>query len=490
MGAKSSDWRTKLLGSLQGQLQLATYVAVFLGFTGASFAGLWVSDRNLNREKRVELIRSAEAIEGCLLEQKTGAFRPNSPQTLSNATLQTIRNELTLHSSWRISLWIEQKDGSLLLLDRDHPSFPPMVIEAAMAANPTRVEGLFTQYRLNEQDYLSQLHKVFPSGRGLWVAAEIASNREMLSNYLAWMILIWGTCLLITLSCVSWLVKRIVKPLRQLSEMTENITAKTLQTSSIKLKNAPTEVAQLANTYRELLERLSQSWDQQRQFVSAVSHELRTPLTIIKGYLHRTLRRGDNLREEQIKGLRTAEEESTRVKNLLDDLLDLSRSDSGRLNFSNQALRLSDLLQQAVEIASSNIKRPLRLELPQDLGARHMLCRADPDRLRQILLDLIENADKYSPPGRPVTLRLTYQQEMMQIEVEDHGIGIPEAETEKIFNRFFRASNSPPNGGSGLGLSVVKLLVEGMGGTITVNSKLDQGSCFTIRLPPLCSSTP
>ena len=181
-------------------------------------------------------------------------------------------------------------------------------------------------------------------------------------------------------------------------------------------------MAQLANTYRELLERLSQSWDQQRQFVSAVSHELRTPLTIIKGYLHRTLRRGDNLREEQIKGLRTAEEESTRVKNLLDDLLDLSRSDSGRLNFSNQALRLSDLLQQAVEIASSNIKRPLRLELPQDLGARHMLCRADPDRLRQILLDLIENADKYSPPGRPVTLRLTYQQEMMQIEVEDHGV--------------------------------------------------------------------
>ncbi|MFL0790968.1 MAG: hypothetical protein AB8E87_12200, partial [Prochlorococcus sp.] len=104
----------------------------------------------------------------------------------------------------------------------------------AMAANPTRVEGLFTQYRLNEQDYLSQLHKVFPSGRGLWVAAEIASNRQMLSNYLAWMILIWRTCLLITLACVSWLVKRIVQPLRQLSEMKENVTAKTLQTSSIK----------------------------------------------------------------------------------------------------------------------------------------------------------------------------------------------------------------------------------------------------------------
>lgn len=490
MDPKSSDWRKRLLGSLQGQLQVATYAAVFLGFTGASVAGLWVSDRNLSREKQMELQRSAESMKSCLLKHNSNLLLTSSAKTLNPPTIQTIRKELALHSSLRQSLWLEQTDGQLLLPESDHLSIPTMAIKTAMELNPTNTTGQFKQYKLSGRDYLSKIHTTFPSGMRLWVAAEIANNKEMLSNYLAWMILIWGTYLLITLAAVSWLVKRIVQPLRQLSEMTEHVTAETLQTASIELKNAPTEVTQLASTYTDLLERLSQSWDQQRQFVSAVSHELRTPLTIIKGYLHRTLRRGHNLSEEQIQGLRTAEEESTRVKTLLDDLLDLSRSDGGQLNFSTQALRLSDQLQEVVDLASSNLKRPLKLELPKDLGDRHRLCRADPGRLKQVLLDLIENADKCSPAERPITLHLSRDQEMMQIDVKDQGIGIPDAETEKIFERFFRASNAPPNGGSGLGLSVVKLFIEGMGGTITVNSKLDQGSCFTIRLPALSSSTP
>ena len=108
---------------------------------------------------------------------------------------------------------------------------------------------------------------------------------------------------------------------------------------------------------------------------------------------------------------------------------------------------------------------------------------ADPARLRQVLLDLIENADKYSPEDTPIRLVLRHTTSAALIDVIDQGIGIPEAELDTVFERFQRGSNAPKKTGSGLGLSVVKLLVEGMGGSIEVHSRLGEGSCFTVILP-------
>ena len=121
--------------------------------------------------------------------------------------------------------------------------------------------------------------------------------------------------------------------------------------------------------------------------------------------------------------------------------------------------------------------------LPEDPDQRSVLVQADPSRLRQVLLDLIENADKYSPPGRPIRLELHAIGGDGRIAVIDQGIGIPEAEQESVFERFQRGSNAAEKTGSGLGLSVVKLLVEGMGGTIELRSHLNEGSCFTVTLP-------
>jgi len=240
---------------------------------------------------------------------------------------------------------------------------------------------------------------------------------------------------------------------------------------------------QLSRTYNELLERLAQSWSQQRQFVSAVSHELRTPLTIVQGYLHRTIKRGDNLNSNQVKGLQTAEEESIRMRRLLDDLLDLSRGDSGRLAITKEPVRLADQLEQVADLARNTLSRPLLLELPEDPTARDAVAQADQARLRQVLLNLIENADKYSPQETPIRLVLRQSASAVLIDVIDQGIGIPETELNKVFERFQRASNAPDKTGSGIGLSVVKLLVEGMGGSIELHSRLGEGSCFTVVLP-------
>ena len=297
------------------------------------------------------------------------------------------------------------------------------------------------------------------------------------------MIMVWGSCLAITLLSVSWVVRRVVKPLDQLNAATSQLTADTLANAKLQLGQGPIEVMQLSRTYNGLLERLAQSWSQQRQFVSAVSHELRTPLTIVQGYLHRTIKRGDNLSANQVKGLQTAEEESIRMRRLLDDLLDLSRGDSGRLAITNEPVRLADQLEQVADLAHNTLSRPLLLELPEDPTARDAVAQADPARLRQVLLDLIENAAKYSPEDAAIRLVLRQRDGASLIDVIDQGIGIPEAELNKVFERFQRGSNAPLKTGSGLGLSVVKLLVEGMDGSIEVHSRLGDGSCFTVVLP-------
>ena len=463
------SWRQTLLGSLQGQLQLATYLAVFIGFTGASSAGLWIGQRNLIQNNFRELRRSADSIQQCLRKGGTGDDH--------------VRQELLLHSGMRTSLWIEQADGSLVLPESDHLSISDQTIRAAMAANQKRIVGLQQQLSLGENQYLSELVEQFPSGARLWISHEVSSNQQALSHYLGLMIVIWGSCLIITLVAVSALVRRIVQPLQQLNAATDDVTAETLTSARLTLNHGPIEVLQLGGTYNALLERLSQSWELQRQFVSTVSHELRTPLTIVQGYLHRTIRRGDNLSTGQLKGLQTAEEESIRMRRLLDDLLDLSRSDSGRLSISNEPVQLIDQLEQVVDLARSTLSRRIELNVPEQSAQDTVTVQADPARLRQVLLDLIENADKYSPNDRPIHLALRLDQEFACVDVIDEGIGIPADEQERVFERFQRASNATEKTGSGLGLSVVKLLVEGMGGTIGVSSRIDEGSCFTVRLP-------
>jgi len=359
-----------------------------------------------------------------------------------------------------------------------------MALGAAMQSNPERVVGRQEQISLGDTRYLSELVEQLPGGGRLWILHEVGANQQALGNYLQLMILTWGSCLAITLLAVSWLVRRIVKPLEQLNATTSQVTADTLTTARLQLTKGPIEVVQLGQTYNELLERLALSWSQQRQFVSAVSHELRTPLTIVQGYIHRTIKRGDNLSSDQVHGLQTAKDESIRMQRLMDELLDLSRGDSGQLAIACEPVRLADQLEQVADMACHTLQRPLQLELPDDPQQRDAIAQADPARLRQVLLDLIENADKYSPEGRPILLKLQHDGNNAAIEVIDQGIGIPDDELEAVFERFQRGSNAPVKTGSGLGLSLVKLLVVGMGGSIEVRSRLNEGSCFTVHLSP------
>ena len=380
-------WRQRLLGSLQGQLQLATYLVVFAGFTGASTAGLWVGQRNLIHNETQTLRDSARSIQASLRANQSAKAMADGADELEQLQL-----ELLVHSSHRTRLWIEQPDGRLIVPARNHLRISDMALGAAMQSNPGRVVGRQEQISFGDTRYLSELVEQLPSGGRLWILHEVGANQQALGNYLQLMILTWGSCLAITLLAVSWLVRRIVKPLEQLNATTSQLTADTLTTARLQLTKGPIEVVQLGQTYNELLERLALSWSQQRQFVSAVSHELRTPLTIVQGYLHRTIKRSKGLSDFERRGLRTAEEESMRMRMLLDDLLDLSRGDCGQLQLNQEVVDLGPLVDKVADLSRSNLTDH-RLEVVNNIPKHETSeALADPGRLQHVLLDLIDKA--------------------------------------------------------------------------------------------------
>jgi heavy metal sensor kinase len=280
---------------------------------------------------------------------------------------------------------------------------------------------------------------------------------------------------------IAFYIKHSLQPLMQLSQMTAVISIADLGQAKLYLENAPSEVKQLTQTFNMMLARLSQSWEQERQFVSNVSHELRTPLTIVHGYLQSVLRRQTNLTDIQREALEIAASEAERTIRLLQDLLDLARADSGYLQFRIEKCVLNDLIIEVAGMAEKYSDRQITI----DAKINTIVVQADYNRLKQVLLNLIDNAVKYSEPNTPITLKLDQQAQAAVIQVCDQGYGIPLQHQLRIFERFYRVDEARTSsiGGCGLGLSIVKTLVEGMGGNVTVRSRLEEGSTFTISLP-------
>jgi two-component system OmpR family sensor kinase len=497
--AIGTSWRQRLFGSLLGQLRLAAFASVFVGFTTASAATLLINHQALFRQHE----RRLEDVGSILQRQLPLLARDPSPARRRAAAAALDRT-----SSGQLLFWIRLADGSLLL--PLHLREPPLHLLAARALEaqikagelrtlssagfPQRTATLGPvprdRYRVvavGEREFLTHQHRIGSDGSGLWVAEDISANLEFLSSLLGWIVLAWSICLLLTLLAISWLTRRIIRPLRDLNSLASAVTSSSLACSRLEVTRAPLEVQDLAAGYNNLLDSLSLVWQQQREFVSTVSHELRNPLTIIAGYLQRLQRRGTNLDPDQRRNLATVEAETHRISRLLNDLLDLSRSDSGRLQLVLRPVSVDAVLLTACDLARSQLRRPLHLELPPQAEQQPILALAEEDRLQQVLLNLIENADKYSPSGSPILVRLEPEPGPgggLSIRVIDQGIGIAAEDLPLIFDRFHRGRNAAlERRGSGLGLSVVKLLVEAMGGSIDVESQLNQGSCFHLHLP-------
>lgn len=219
------------------------------------------------------------------------------------------------------------------------------------------------------------------------------------------------------------------------------------------------------------------------QFMTIAAHELRTPLTALKGNVQlagRGLRRGDDL-DRIAAMIGRASGQVDRLTKLISDLLDVSRLTDGRVAIERQPVQIDDLIREAVEVTSATAPdRQFRL----DLGEQGTEVTADPGRIEQVLINLIENARKYSPPESPIIITLRASEDEVAVAITDQGIGIPEREQERIFERFHRSPNVDRNvSGLGLGLYIAGEIVRAHGGTLSVASAADAGSTFTLTLP-------
>ncbi len=285
-----------------------------------------------------------------------------------------------------------------------------------------------------------------------------------------------ATLLLATLGGV-FLARTALSPIDRITQTALRISRAEDLSQRLEMPQAQDEVGRLAATFNEMLGRLETLFRTQQRLIADVSHELRTPLTTMRGNLD--LLRLGAADDPQARGetLETIEGEMARMSRLVADLLLLAQADAG-ISLAKKPVELDTLLLEVYRQAQL-MADGVEVKLGHEDQAVVM---GDADRLTQLLLNLVDNALKYTPPGGEVKLSLYHEQGWVQIAVADTGIGIPEEDLPHIFERFYRADKARVRGGTGLGLSIAQWIAQAHGGYLTVESQVGKGSTFTLWL--------
>jgi len=295
-----------------------------------------------------------------------------------------------------------------------------------------------------------------------------------------------------------FLARKALKPVDNITQTARMITSKNLNQRIIPPK-VKDEISRLIETFNEMISRLDHSFRQIKQFSSDASHELKTPLTILKGEVEVMLRKERTPQEYQ-QTLRSNLEEIDRMSQIVEDLLILSKADTGEIRLNKEDISLTGILNEVV-FQMSMFAKSKGLHLSTSNHHQDIHIFGDALRIRELFINLIENGIKYTEEGGSIHIALQKEnepfvenqsdwaigekKEFAKIIVSDTGIGIAKEDQERIFNRFFRVdkARSRSQGGSGLGLSICKWIVEAHQGEIKVESELGKGSSFIVILP-------
>jgi two-component system OmpR family sensor kinase len=286
---------------------------------------------------------------------------------------------------------------------------------------------------------------------------------------------------------------RALEPLGRMMDELEAITdGRSLHRRLPVAPGAGDEMGRLANTLNAMMARLEASFSALRRFVADASHELKTPLTVMRVGVERALT-DPRTAPEALAALDEALQEVRRMTELVDALLTLARVDEGRMELHTEPVNLNALLHEVHETAQM-LGEQAGLEVTLDVAQEPVEIRADRSRMRQLLMNLVTNAVKYTAAGGRVWLALTAGTETATISVRDSGIGIAPGDVDRVFDRFWRAdaarSRTGVRPGIGLGLSICKWIAEAHGGSIAVTSRPGRGTTFTVTLPREPTSQP
>lgn len=292
---------------------------------------------------------------------------------------------------------------------------------------------------------------------------------------------IWGGLIAVAIALVItfFLARRILAPVKALTSAAKQLGRGDFS-QRVHVQDRG-ELGELANTFNSMAGDLERAEQLRHNMVADVAHELRTPLSNIKGYLEAI---GDGVIKPDPETVRSLDEEAALLSRLVDDLQELSLAEAGELKLVCKAQNIGELIKQTVDgLQAQTMAKGLSVSI--DLRDKLPLVNIDSHRISQVLRNLLENAAAHGAKGDTVTVTARQQDDYLEVDVTDTGEGIPAEDLPNIFERFYRVdkSRARATGGTGLGLTIAKRLVEAHGGKIEVQSEVGKGSRFSFTLP-------
>lgn len=284
--------------------------------------------------------------------------------------------------------------------------------------------------------------------------------------------------ILLVITSGAFFIRSIINPVKKINETAERIANGDFDVSIEKYKYND-EIGQLCETINHMAHEINESEQLKNEFISTVSHELRTPLTAIKGW-GETIRSSEGDKEITEKGINVIVNESERLTQLVEELLDFSRMENGKMSLKISRIDIVKELSDVIEAIQERAERE-KIQIISDISAGHIYINADGNRLKQVFVNIIDNAIKYGKNGGYVKISLKRLHNSIKITVEDNGCGISKNDLPKIKQKFFKANNSTR--GSGIGLAVSEEIIALHRGELNFDSVLGEGTVVTINLP-------
>ena len=324
----------------------------------------------------------------------------------------------------------------------------------------------------------------YPIGT-LYISSESSTGADFALLYILFeqigRFLLWG-CLVaigIAVAITFFLSRRILAPVKALTSAAKRLGCGDFsQRVQVKDKG---ELGELASTFNSMASNLERAEQLRRNMVADVAHELRTPLSNVRGYLEAV---HDGVIKPDADTIRSLDEEAMLLSRLVDDLQELSIAEAGKLKLVRQPESVAELIKQTTDMVQAQLAAK-EVSVSIDLPDKLPLVNIDAPRISQVLRNLLENAVAHTRKGGAITVTAREQDNYVEVAVSDTGEGIPAADLPNIFERFYRVdkSRARATGGSGLGLTIAKRLVEAHGGKIEIQSELGKGSRFAFTIP-------
>jgi signal transduction histidine kinase len=498
-------WRA-LPRTFQGRLSLAFVMVFILAVGTVSTLTVLVLDNALRQQEETNLVARANAV-AAVVRVKAETTAAQDP---ANVTVVSAGDQLNAYVRSAFSIPFTLTDYANKIAQADlrlrfglgsdtangiafYPADDPSTFSASLTAEPGRGQAR------DSVSYTEIFRFDDPAGvQPTWylevsLSAPYTSRGSTIASVVGFLIVTATVALLLAIVVSAFLARRFTKPLRRLTEaaralaegdLARRVPAERALTGGLELLELSHQFNAMADQVEETMEVIRRDRDISREFLADVSHELRTPLAALRTFNELLREKAGDDPAARVEFLEASAQQIERLDWLAQNLLELSKLDSGlvRLDLRPDDLRATIL--SAVEQAQvSAVRRGI--DLTTELPDTPLVTRHDPQRLGQVLINLIGNALKFTPRGGSVRVTLVSHLRGARIQVSDTGVGIGANELPHVFERFYRGSraNEARSSGSGLGLAIVRSIVQMHNGRVMVESRVGSGTTFTVTLP-------